>query len=223
MSNSNSESFLLIQTKLHRPPLPRDLVARPRLTDLLDCQPQRPLTLVSAPAGYGKSTLISRWAGALDCPVAWVSLDEHDSDIVLFISYLVAALQTIFPTAGADTWVLIHGSDLPPLAAISRTLINELDQIEADFVLVLDDYHRIRSTSIHNFIEELLTHPPRHLHLVLGTRIDPPISLNNLRARHGLAGLNNWMKAHEKSMEITVAIIFGLLFLVIGLEHIGVF
>lgn len=174
----------LIQTKLHRPPLPRDLVARTRLTDLVDCQPQRALSLVSAPAGYGKSTLISRWAEALECPVAWVSLDEQDSDIAIFMSYFLAALQTIFQDAGAETWALIQSTELPPLAVISRTLINELHQIETDFVLVLDDYHRIRSTSIHDFIEELLTHPPQHLHLILGTRIDPPISLNNLRARN---------------------------------------
>lgn len=179
----NEVGIPLIQTKLNRPPLPTDLVARPRLTDLLDCQPQRPLTLVSAPAGYGKSTLLSSWAEALDCPVAWVSLDEHDSDFTVFISYVLGALQTIYPTAGVDTWALIQRSELPPQATISRSLINELNQIAADFVLVLDDYHLIRSTSVHDFIEELLTHPPRHLHLVLGTRIDPPISLITLRAR----------------------------------------
>ena len=178
-----ADALPLIQTKLHRPPLPRDLVARPRLTDLLVCQTPHSLTLVSAPAGYGKSTLISGWAEALTCPVAWISLDEHDSDIVVFISYFLAALQTIYPEAGADTRALIQSSEILPLGAITRTLINELHQTEGHFVLVLDDYHLLRSTSIHDFIDELLSHPPQHLHLVLGTRLDPPISLNNLRAR----------------------------------------
>jgi LuxR family maltose regulon positive regulatory protein len=173
----------LIQTKLHRPPLPRDLVARPRLTDLLDCQIQRPLTLVSAPAGYGKSTLISSWAEALDCPVAWISLDDHDSDLASFIGYFLGALQTIYPPLGAETRALIQGTELPPLVVIARTLINELNRIETDFVVVLDDYQCIRSTSVHDLIESLLSHPPQHLHLVLGTRIDPPISMNVLRAR----------------------------------------
>ena len=85
----------LNRTKLYRPPLPSDLVARPRLVNLLDFRPLRPLTLVSAPAGYGKSTLISCWAETLDCPVAWVSLDEHDDDAISFFSYFLAALQTI--------------------------------------------------------------------------------------------------------------------------------
>jgi LuxR family maltose regulon positive regulatory protein len=177
----------LLQTKLHRPPLPRDLVTRSRLTDLLDCQMERPLTLVSAPAGYGKSTLISAWAEALDCPVAWVSLDEHDSDLAVFISYILGALQTIYPTVGADTWALVQGLEVPPLEVVSHTLINELNQIEVDFVLVLDDYHLVRSTAVHNLMEALLTHPPLHMHLLLGTRVDPPISMHALRARGQVA------------------------------------
>jgi LuxR family maltose regulon positive regulatory protein len=127
--------------------------------------------------------LISGWAEALTCPVAWISLDEHDSDIVVFISYILAALQTIYPETGADTRALIQSSEIPPLGAITRTLINELHQTEGHFVLVLDDYHLVRSTSIHDFIDELLSHPPQYLHLVLGTRLDPPKTLNILRAR----------------------------------------
>ena len=139
------------------PPLPRDLVARPRLTDLVVCQTPRSLTLVSAPAGYGKSTLISRWAEASDCPVAWVSLDKHDNNFVVFISYILAALQTVYPEVGTDTRALIQGSEIPPQGTITRTLINELHQAEDRFLLVLDDYHLVRSTSIHDFIDELLS------------------------------------------------------------------
>ncbi len=178
-----ADALPIIQTKLHRPPLPRDLVARPRLTNLSDRLLQEPLILVSAPAGYGKSTLISNWAEGLNCPVAWLSLDEHDSDLAAFVSYFLRALQTIFPALGTDTMALIQGTELPPSVFIARTLINELNLIEADFVLVLDDYHHIRSTAVHDFVEEILSHPPLHLHLVVGTRIDPPISLSTFRAR----------------------------------------
>ena len=178
-----AEILPIIQTKLHRPPLPRDLVARPRLTNLYDRLLQEPLTLVSAPAGYGKSTLISNWAESLNCPVAWLSLDEHDNDLAGFVSYFLMAMQTTFPAIGADTIALIQGTEIPPSLFIARTLINELTLIEADFVLVLDDYHYIRSTAVHDFVEEILSHPPLHLHLVIGTRIDPPISLSTFRAR----------------------------------------
>ena len=179
-----TDALPIIQTKLHQPPLPRGLVARPRLTNLLDRQPKRPLTLVSAPAGYGKSTLIASWAEASDLPVAWVSLDEHDSDIVIFISYFLAALQSVYPNVGANTSALIQSPEIPTARLISNTLTSEIHHIGKPFVLVLDDYHLVRSASIQDFIEKLLTHPSRHLHLVISTRVDPPLSLSKFRARN---------------------------------------
>ena len=172
----------LIQTKLNRPPLPVDLVARPRLTEWLEQRRGRPLTLVSAPAGYGKSTLISCWLESVDRPAAWLSLDEYDNELGGFLLYFLAAIQTIFPNAVPETQDLLMATHLPPISAIANNLINELDQIAAPFILVLDDYHLIENQIIHDLLNELLLHPPRSLHLVLGTRMDPLLPLVTLRA-----------------------------------------
>jgi LuxR family maltose regulon positive regulatory protein len=176
--------FPLIQTKLHRPPLPVDLVTRLRLTEWLDSRSMRPLTLVSAPAGYGKSTLAKCWLESLDCPKAWISLDERDDDLVVFLSYFLAALQLAFPGFKSDTRSLIEASPLPPLELITRNLVNELARFEEPFVLVLDDYHAIHDSSIHELLSHLLLHPPTSMHLVLCTRLDPPLPMVRLRA-HG--------------------------------------
>ncbi|MEA3440747.1 MAG: AAA family ATPase, partial [Chloroflexota bacterium] len=173
----------LIQTKLHRPPLPVDLVPRPRLTEWLEQRRIRPLTLISAPAGYGKSTLAEYWLEYLDWPRAWVSLDEHDDDLVVFLNYFLAAIQSIFPDVGDETLALLKVSPLPPLTPISRCLINELAQIDQPFVLVLDDYHQIHEASINELLNELLLHPPHALHLLICTRLDPLLPLVKLRAQ----------------------------------------
>ena len=178
-----SEPISLIQTKLHQPPLPVDLVPRPRLTEWLDECIMRPLTLVSAPAGYGKSTLAKCWLDAMHLPHAWVSLDEHDDDLVVFLNYFLAAIQSIFPDFGGETLALLKVSPLPPLSAISRCLINELAQINQHFMLVLDDYHQIHETLINELINLLLHNPPHTMHLVICTRLDPLLSLVKLRAQ----------------------------------------
>jgi len=144
---------------------------------------RQPLTLVSAPAGYGKSTLAKCWLDAMDLPHAWVSLDEHDDDLVVFLNYFLAAVQSIFPDVGDGTLALLKVSPLPPLSSISRCLINELAQIDQHFVLVLDDYHQIHETSINELINMLLHHPPHTMHLVICTRLDPLLSLVKLRAQ----------------------------------------
>jgi len=158
------------------------MVPRPRLTEWLDQRRGRPLTLVSAPAGYGKSTLISCWLESVDCPTAWISLDEHDNELRGFLRYFLSAIQTIFPNAVPETQALLMVTPLPPISAIANILINELNQIEGPFILVLDDYHLIEAQTIHNLLNELLLRPPRNLHLVLGTRMDPLLPLVTLRA-----------------------------------------
>ena len=173
---------MLIQTKLNRPPLPVDLVKRPRLTAWLEQRRERPLTLVSAPAGYGKSTLISCWLEGVDCPTAWISLDEHDNKLGSFLSYFLAAVETIFPNSVPETQTFLTATPQPSIAAITHTLINELNQIEKPYILVLDDYHLIENQVIHDLLNEVLVHPPRNLHLVLGTRMDPLLPLPTLRA-----------------------------------------
>ncbi|MCP4376012.1 MAG: hypothetical protein GY794_07545, partial [bacterium] len=173
----------IIRTKLHRPPVTKDLVPRTALLNQLDRYRQRPLTLVSAPAGYGKSTLASSWLDTCECPGAWVSLDADDSDLRGFLTYLAAAIQMLFPKAIQQTQALLKATELPPGKVLARMLLNELAQLEKSFILVLDDYHRIRELAIHDLLKKLLNHPPPALHLVLVTRHNPPLSLTTLRAR----------------------------------------
>jgi LuxR family maltose regulon positive regulatory protein len=174
----------LIQTKLNRPSLPADMVHRPRLTEWLNRHQRRPLTLVSAPAGYGKSTLISCWLSSADCPTAWLSLDEHDNQLGNFLGYFLAAIQTIFPHALTETQTFLTSTPQPSITAIAHALINELNQVGESSIVVLDDYHLIESQAIHDLLSELLTYPPNGFHLVLGTRMDPPLPLITLRAKN---------------------------------------
>ena len=155
----------ILRTKLHRPPVPRDHVHRPRLLEYLDQRRERPLTLVSAPAGYGKSLLISRWMETCDIPNAWLSLDETDSDLRQFLSYFIAGVDTIFPDAVSKTMTLVDAPTLPTLSTMVGSLCNELDAIEQDFILALDDIHCIQEKSVHHFLNVLLRHPPRPMHL----------------------------------------------------------
>ena len=124
-----AKAFPLIRTKLYRPLLQVDFVHRPQLLEQLDGWQHRPLTLVSAPAGYGKSTLVSYWLESLDCPAAWLSLDEQDNDLQVFLTYFLAGIQTIFPDAVDESAALISGADLPPLQLLTNSLVNELDRL----------------------------------------------------------------------------------------------
>ena len=173
----------LISTKLHRPPVDRDHVHRPRLLEELDLHRLRPLTLVSAPAGYGKSVLISCWLESCDIPSAWLSLDKNDSSLRIFISYFIAAVETLYPGACRNTQDMLNTPDLPPIAALSSNLLNELHRIEQAFILVLDDYYLIKGTPVHNLLTNMLMYPPQSLHLVIIGRKDPPLPISTLRAQ----------------------------------------
>ena len=128
------EKTSLIRTKLNRPPLPVCMVKRARLTNWLSDRLERPLTLVTAPAGYGKSTLISCWLETVDHPAAWVSLDEHDNELGNFLSYFLAAILTILPDTVPETESFLTVTPKPPVAAVAHTLLNELNQIEEPFI-----------------------------------------------------------------------------------------
>ena len=130
----------LIRTKLHRPPIDRGHIHRLNLLERLNRHRHRPLTLVSAPAGYGKSTLISCWLENCDRPSAWLSLDKNDNDLRIFLSYFIAAVQTIYPEVGHEIQGMLKAADLPPLPVITASLINDLDQIDQDLIFALDDY-----------------------------------------------------------------------------------
>ena len=180
---ADSTIIPLIRTKLHRPPVAREHVHRTRLLDRLNKRLHRPLTLVSAPAGYGKSTLVSCWLESCDIPSVWMSLDENDNDPGAFLTYFLAALQSIFPGVGREIQPLLKGADLPPTAVLGRMLISNLDQINKEFICVLDDFHLIRKKAVHDLLAELLAHPLSSMHLVVVTRRDPSLQLSELRAR----------------------------------------
>ena len=177
----------IIQTKLHRPPVAPDILPRARLLEQLNEGRQRPLSLISAPAGYGKSTLASRWLEVCDCPNAWLSLDESENDLRLFLIYLLSAIKTMFPDAVPTIQARANASTPPPLPVLTGSLVNELDLIKQDFILALDDYQCIHERAVHDLLTELLRHPPQNMHLALLTRRDPPLPISTLRARGQVA------------------------------------
>ncbi len=174
----------LLETKLHVPRRRRGLVARPRLSDRLGREVP-PLVLVSAPAGFGKTTLLTEWLAAARTDgtlVAWLSLDQRDDDPATFWTYLVSALRTAVPDVGAQALALLQ-SPQSATDAVLATLLNELQSVPDELVLVLDDYHVIEAADIHDGVAFLLDHLPPQLHLVIATRVDPPLPLARLRAR----------------------------------------
>lgn len=176
----------LLQTKLHIPKPRQDLVGRSRLLARLDegLQSGKPFTLIAAPAGYGKTTLVANWFESLDRPQAWLSLDEHDNDPVKFFSYLIAALQTVDLNMGKEAAKLLDGSGLLPMQAVVITLLNEIMAVPEPFLLVLDDFHVINNETVLQTVRTLLDHHPPCLHLVMITREDPALSLPRYRVRN---------------------------------------
>jgi LuxR family maltose regulon positive regulatory protein len=173
----------LLKTKLYRPLLRHELVSRPYLMRRLDEGFNSKLTVVSAPAGYGKTTLVSAWASECKYPVAWISLDKDDNDPARFLSYLITAAHTIKSDLGLEILKILQSPQLPAIINLLPVLINQLDEIQEQFVLVLDDYHVITSPDIHTAITFILDHQPPQMHLLLNTRIDPPLPMSKLRAR----------------------------------------
>jgi LuxR family maltose regulon positive regulatory protein len=161
-------------------------VSRPRLIARLDQGAERMLTLVSAPAGFGKTTLLAEWLAASPAggrPVAWVSLDAGDNDPAHFWAYVVTALQTVRPGVGGHALALLQSPHPPPIASILITLINDISAVEQDVTLVLDDFHEIEAQPIRAAVAFLLDHLPPQMHLVIASRSDPPLPLARLRAR----------------------------------------
>ena len=182
----------LLATKLHRP-LPRaHLVRRPQLAARLTQGVMGPLTLVSAPAGFGKTTLLAQWLAESGMPVAWLSLEPGDNEPVRFLSYLIAALQTLDPHLGAVALTLLHMPHPAAAETVLTLLTNDLGSYGhdgGDFALVLDDYHVIDAKSIDQALTYLVEHMPPQMHLVIATREDPQFPLARLRARGQLTEL----------------------------------
>jgi len=183
---------LLLATKFHRP-LPRaNLVRRPQLAERLTQGVMGPLTLVSAPAGFGKTTLLAHWLAESGMPAAWLSLEPGDNELVRFLSYLIAALQTLDSQLGSEVLTLLQMPQPAAAETVLTLLTNDVGSYEhdrGDFVLVLDDYHVIDATSIDQALTYLIEHLPPHMHLVIATREDPQLPLARLRARGQLTEL----------------------------------
>jgi LuxR family maltose regulon positive regulatory protein len=176
----------LLETKLFIPRLRHGLVARSRLSERLGRGVESKLTLISAPAGFGKTTLLAEWlaAGPLEQrSVAWLSLDQADSQPAAFWTYLISALQTVAPGVGAAGLSLLQASQPASIEVVLATLLNELSALPSDIVLVLDDYHEVDTPEIQGGMAFLLDHLPPRIHLVITTRADPALPLGRLRGR----------------------------------------
>jgi LuxR family maltose regulon positive regulatory protein len=179
----------LLTTKLNVPPARAQLVIRPRLLERLEVGLRGKLTLIAAPAGFGKTTLISAWVADSDRQVAWLSLDGTDSDPIRFLTYLVAALQTIAPNLGTGVMGVLQSPQPPPTESILTAMLNEISTLPGNLVLVLDDYHVIDAKSVDSALTFLLEHLPSRMHLVIATRENPSLPLARLRARGDLSEL----------------------------------
>ncbi len=180
-----SEQLLLV-TKLAIPAVRSDLVARPRLTNQLQHGIQRPLTLIAAPAGFGKTTVLSAWLENAPFSAAWMSLESGDDDLARFWSYVFTALERVYPGAGAPALALLQGAapqQLPSVESVLTVWINGLAALPHEVALILDDYHVITAPAIHRSVTYLVEHLPPRFHLVIATRADPPLPLARLRTR----------------------------------------
>jgi len=182
----------LLETKLFVPRPRRGLVARPRLSERLDRGGASKLMLVSAPAGFGKTTLLAEWLAAGPAAptsqryAAWLSLEKSDNDPASFWTYVIAALQTVAPGVGASALTLLQEPQPVPITTVLTPLLNDLGAIASDLVLVLDDYHVIDAREVQDGMEFLLDHLPPQLHLVIASRADPALPLSRLRGRGDL-------------------------------------
>ncbi|MEL7069607.1 MAG: LuxR C-terminal-related transcriptional regulator [Cyanobacteria bacterium J06581_3] len=178
----------LLETKLYYPKWSADLVSRLRLINRI--HPQRKLTLILAPAGFGKTTLLAEWVAAVSTrSVAWVSLDQNDNDPVVFWTYLITALHKNQSSLGGRSLALLQSPQPPPIESVLMTLLNELTAVEEDIVLILDDYHVIETQAIHEGIGFLLSHLPPHVHLMIASRANPPLALARLRSHREMTEL----------------------------------
>jgi LuxR family maltose regulon positive regulatory protein len=179
----------VLLSKLFVPRPRRDAIPRPRLIERLNQGVQRTMSLVSAPAGFGKSTLVAEWVALCGRQTAWLSVDEGDSDLSRFLIHLVAAVQTVSVGVGRDASAALQSPQPPPSEAILTALINEISALPDSMVLVLDDYHAVDAAPIDAAVGFLIEHLPQQVHLVIATREDPQLPLSRLRARDQLTEL----------------------------------
>lgn len=179
----------ILATKLYIPPPRPNVVRRPRLIAWLNAGLHRKLTLISAPAGFGKTTLVSQWVAGCARPAAWLALDAGDNDPTRFLAYLIAAVQTLASTTGAGLLGVLQAQQPPPIESILTALLNDITTLPNPFVLVLDDYHVLDAKAVDDALTFLIAHLPPQMHLVIATREDPPLPVARLRAQGHLTEL----------------------------------
>lgn len=182
-NSSKNESIdkRVFQSKLLRPPLMPDFVIRSKIIHKLEQNVLKPLSMVSAGAGYGKSVVVSQWLEQTNYLKTWITLDLEHNDLRTFLNYLVVSIQKLFPGQLQLTQSYVSATVLPPIQEIAKTIINELCMIQEYFILVLDDYHMITESMVHELIDEWLQFPPTNVHLCIITRRDPPLKINSLK------------------------------------------
>jgi LuxR family maltose regulon positive regulatory protein len=179
----------LLRTKLFIPPIRSNRVPRPRLMEQVNRGLDKAIILVSAPAGYGKTTLVSSWLRETGIPSAWLSLDEGDNDPIQFLQYFITALHQIVPAIQMDLLGILQGMQPAPFEALINIIINEIVEQAAPLILVLDDFHTLQAQPVLDICTYLIEHIPPQLHLALLTRTDPPLPLSRLRALNQLVDL----------------------------------
>jgi LuxR family maltose regulon positive regulatory protein len=176
----------LLMTKFYTPRPHPDLVPRPRLQNAISAGLHVPLTLVSAPAGFGKTTVVAQWVQQTGVPVVWLSLDAQDNDPAIFLRYLVATFQQAAPRVGASVLAMLQRPQPPSVESLLTFLVNDLAELDHDLLLVLDDFHVLHNMHVHKMVDFLLQHHPPQLHLVITTREEPSLPLTRFRARRQL-------------------------------------
>ncbi len=169
----------LLKTKLFIPRPRKNLVSRPRLIESLNAGLDRKLTLIAAPAGFGKTTLLSEWIPQSPRCVTWLSLDEGDNDPIKFWAYFVSSLQGLHPDLGESSLALLQSSQALPINSILTATINDISAFPDVFSIVLDDYHVIDSQPIHEALTFLIDHLPANMHLVITTRARPALAVSS--------------------------------------------
>lgn len=179
-------SQLLLRTKLYLPATRSRVVTRPRLDALLAQVPEHKLTILSAPAGFGKTTLLAEWLNQGQYAAAWVSLDESDNEPLRFWTYVCAAFEALVPAGGESALALLQAPQPPDIPVALTVLLNTLATVSHPIMLVLDDYHDIRTRAIHTTLQFFLDHLAPNIHVILTTRSEPLLPLGQYRARHQL-------------------------------------
>lgn len=179
----------LLHTKLCIPPRPAASVLRPRLISRLNAALGSKLTLVSAPAGFGKTTLLTEWLSSCGQPIAWLSLDDGDNDLAVFIRYFIGAIQTIKSTIGKSALSTLGSSGQMSIELVLTPLLNEISSVDEPFLVVIDDYHLITNDHVHRAMNFVVANSPANMHLVIATRADPPLPIARMRGRGQLIEL----------------------------------